>query len=46
MPRPIPARSTWRLRGVGTSQHLSGELFNQMAGLDMIAVQYRGSPPA
>ncbi len=29
--------------GVGTSQHLSGELFNQMTGLDMTAVQYRGS---
>ncbi len=31
--------------GVGTSQHLSGELFNMMAGLNMTAVQYRGSAP-
>ena len=29
--------------GIGTSQHLSGELFNQMGGLGMTAVQYRGS---
>jgi tripartite-type tricarboxylate transporter receptor subunit TctC len=32
--------------GVGTSQHLSGELFNMMAGVQMITVQYRGSASA
>ncbi|MBR0669997.1 Bug family tripartite tricarboxylate transporter substrate binding protein [Neoroseomonas soli] len=32
--------------GAGTSQHLTGELFNQMAGLRMIHVPYRGTGPA
>jgi tripartite-type tricarboxylate transporter receptor subunit TctC len=38
-----PGKVNMAAPGVGTSQHLSGELFNQMAGLDMTAVQYRGS---
>jgi tripartite-type tricarboxylate transporter receptor subunit TctC len=38
-----PGKINMAAPGVGTSQHLSGELFNQMAGLDMTAVQYRGS---
>ena len=38
-----PGKVNMAAPGVGTSQHLSGELFNQLAGLDMIAVQYRGS---
>jgi tripartite-type tricarboxylate transporter receptor subunit TctC len=41
-----PGKVNMAAPGVGTSQHLSGELFNQTAGLDMIAVQYRGSAPA
>jgi tripartite-type tricarboxylate transporter receptor subunit TctC len=32
--------------GVGTSQHLTGELFNQMAGLRITHVPYRGTGPA
>jgi len=32
--------------GVGTSGHLTGELFNQMAGVAMTHVPYRGSGPA
>jgi len=32
--------------GVGTAQHLTGELFNQMAGLRLIHVPYRGTGPA
>jgi tripartite-type tricarboxylate transporter receptor subunit TctC len=32
--------------GVGTSVHLSGELFKRMAGIDMIHVPYRGGAPA
>jgi tripartite-type tricarboxylate transporter receptor subunit TctC len=38
-----PGKVNMAAPGVGTSQHLSGELFNQMAGLGMTAVQYRGS---
>ncbi|MDB5883567.1 MAG: hypothetical protein JWP43_3445 [Ramlibacter sp.] len=32
--------------GVGTSPHLSGELFSMMTGVKMIHVPYRGSTPA
>ena len=32
--------------GIGTPQHVSGELFNLMAGVDTVHVPYRGGPPA
>jgi tripartite-type tricarboxylate transporter receptor subunit TctC len=32
--------------GVGTPQHVSGELFKMMAGVDLFHVPYRGSAPA
>ena len=32
--------------GTGTSQHLSGELFKSLAGVDMIHVPYKGSAAA
>jgi tripartite-type tricarboxylate transporter receptor subunit TctC len=32
--------------GVGTSPHLSGELFKRLAGIDMTHVPYRGAGPA
>jgi len=32
--------------GVGTSVHLSGELFKRMTGIEMTHVPYRGSAPA
>ena len=32
--------------GVGSSIHLSGELFKQMAGVEMVHVPYKGSAPA
>jgi tripartite-type tricarboxylate transporter receptor subunit TctC len=31
--------------GNGTSQHLSGELFKKMTGVDMIHIPYKGSAP-
>ena len=32
--------------GNGTGPHMAGELFKIMAGVDMVHVAYRGSPPA
>src|SRR5262245_34752365 len=32
--------------GNGSSPHMAGELFKFMAGIDMVHVPYRGSPPA
>jgi tripartite-type tricarboxylate transporter receptor subunit TctC len=32
--------------GVGTPQHLDGELFKEMVGVDMLHVPYRGGGPA
>jgi tripartite-type tricarboxylate transporter receptor subunit TctC len=43
------AKSTeirWASGGIGTSQHLAGELFTQMSGLKMVHVPYRGTGPA
>jgi tripartite-type tricarboxylate transporter receptor subunit TctC len=36
----------WASGGIGTSQHLAGELFKQMSGLPMVHVPYRGTGPA
>jgi tripartite-type tricarboxylate transporter receptor subunit TctC len=41
-----PGKINMAAPGNGTSQHLSGELFKMMAGVDMLTVQYRGSAPA
>jgi tripartite-type tricarboxylate transporter receptor subunit TctC len=32
--------------GIGSSQHIYGELFKMMAGIDMVHVPYRGGGPA
>jgi tripartite-type tricarboxylate transporter receptor subunit TctC len=32
--------------GIGSSSHVTGELFNMMAGVNMIHIPYRGSSPA
>jgi len=41
-----PGKYTFASSGNGTSQHLSGELFKGMAGVDMQHIPYKGSPPA
>ena len=41
-----PAKYTFASSGNGTSQHLSGELFKTMAGVEMQHIPYKGSPPA
>jgi tripartite-type tricarboxylate transporter receptor subunit TctC len=44
--RARPGQLTMASPGVGTTSHLSGELFRAMARLDVVHVPYRGSPPA
>jgi tripartite-type tricarboxylate transporter receptor subunit TctC len=41
--RAQPGKLTYGHAGVGTSQHLAGELFKAMARLDLQPVPYRGS---
>jgi len=41
-----PGKINMASAGNGTVIHLAGELFNMMAGVDLIHVPYRGAPPA
>jgi len=41
-----PGKLSFGSAGTGTSQHLSGELFKSLAGVDMIHVPYKGSAAA
>jgi tripartite-type tricarboxylate transporter receptor subunit TctC len=41
-----PGKLNFASAGVGTTIHLSGELFKRMAGVEMVHVPYRGSSPA
>jgi tripartite-type tricarboxylate transporter receptor subunit TctC len=41
-----PGKITFASSGPGTSHQLSGELFKSLAGVDMLHVPYKGSPPA
>jgi tripartite-type tricarboxylate transporter receptor subunit TctC len=41
-----PGKINFASGGNGTSQHVSGELFKMMAGVDMLHVPYRGSAAA
>ena len=41
-----PGRISYGSGGIGTSVHLSGELFKRMAGIEMTHVPYRGAAPA
>ena len=40
-----PTQYAFGSAGVGTSQHISGELFNSLAGVKMQHIPYRGSGP-
>ena len=40
-----PGEFNYGSSGVGTNTHLSGELFNQMAGTKMVHIPYKGSGP-
>ena len=44
--RANPRRINFASGGVGTSPHLSGELFKVMTGVELVHVPYRGTAPA
>jgi tripartite-type tricarboxylate transporter receptor subunit TctC len=41
-----PQKLSYASTGIGSANHLSGELFKSMAGIDMIHVPYKGGAPA
>jgi len=41
-----PGKVNFASGGVGTTQHLTGELFKTMTGVNMVHVPYRGGAPA
>ena len=41
-----PGKLAFASPGIGTPPHLAAELYKQLAGIDLIHVPYRGSPPA
>ncbi len=41
-----PGKLTFASSGAGTASHLSGALFAQMAGIELLHVPYRGTGPA
>src|ERR1700736_5062995 len=44
--RANPGKLTYGSQGIGTTSHLTTELFKSTAGIDMVHVPYRGSMPA
>lgn len=44
--RANPGKLSFGSSGNGSTLHLSGELFNQMVGADMVHVPYKGGAPA
>ena len=46
MAREKPGALSYGMSGNGTSAHLAGELLKHMAGLDILAVPYKGGAPA
>ncbi len=41
-----PGKFSFAHSGIGTGQHLSGELLKKLAGIDMVHVPYKGGGPA
>ncbi|CAN1570890.1 PBP2_Bug27 domain containing protein [Rhabdaerophilaceae bacterium] len=46
MAKKDPGKMTFGSSGIGTSVHLSGELFNKLTGAKMVHVPYRGTAEA
>jgi tripartite-type tricarboxylate transporter receptor subunit TctC len=44
--RAHPGKLAFGSAGAGTSQHLAGELFKQITGVEMMHVPYKGAGPA
>jgi tripartite-type tricarboxylate transporter receptor subunit TctC len=44
--RANPGRLNMGSGGIGTSQHVAGELFKMMTGINLVHVPYRGGAPA
>ena len=44
--RANPGRLSYGSAGAGTSQHLAGEMFKQITGVEMTHVPYKGAGPA
>lgn len=45
MAKAKPGEIQYATSGIGTSGHLQGELLEYMAGIDMVAIHYRGAAP-
>jgi tripartite-type tricarboxylate transporter receptor subunit TctC len=41
--KPRPGKISWGASTPGTVQHLSGEMFKRMAGIDMVFIPYKGT---
>jgi len=41
-----PGKYSFAHSGIGSGQHLSGEMFKKLAGIDMVHVPYKGGGPA
>jgi tripartite-type tricarboxylate transporter receptor subunit TctC len=44
--RANPGKINYASAGIGTSQHMAGELFKMMADINMVHIPHRGSAPA
>jgi tripartite-type tricarboxylate transporter receptor subunit TctC len=46
MARKEPGKLSFGSTGIGGANHLSGEMFKQMAGIDIVHIPYKGAAPA
>ncbi len=46
MARKDPGKLSFGSSGIGGANHLSGELFKQMAGVEIVHIPYKGAAPA
>jgi tripartite-type tricarboxylate transporter receptor subunit TctC len=46
MAKETPGKLSFGSAGIGGANHLSGELFKQLAGVDIVHIPYKGAAPA